>query len=32
MKHTEKYLQAKWMTENPKGYDKRNFNDLKTKK
>lgn len=23
MKHTEKYLQAKWVTENPKGYDER---------
>lgn len=23
MKHAEKYLQAKWVTENPKGYDER---------
>ena len=23
MEHTEKYLQAKWVTENPKGYDER---------
>lgn len=23
MNHTEKYLQAKWVTENPKGYDER---------
>ena len=23
MEHSEKYLQAKWVTENPKGYDER---------
>lgn len=23
MEHTGKYLQAKWLTENPKGYDER---------
>lgn len=23
MEHTERYLQAKWVTENPKGYDER---------
>lgn len=23
MNHTEEYLQAKWVTENPKGYDER---------
>ena len=29
MKHTEKYLQAKWVTENPKGYDERYVIDTK---
>ena len=29
MKHTEKYLQAKWVTENPNGYDERDVVDAK---
>lgn len=29
MKHTEKYLQAKWVTENPDGYDERDVIDAK---
>jgi hypothetical protein len=29
MKHTEKYLQAKWVTENPDGYDERDVVDAK---
>jgi hypothetical protein len=29
MEHTEKYLQAKWVTENPKGYDERDVVDAK---
>ena len=29
MKHTEKYLHAKWVTENPKGHDERYVIDAK---
>jgi len=29
MKHAEKYLQAKWVTENPDGYDERDVVDAK---
>jgi hypothetical protein len=29
MEHTEKYLQAKWVTENPDGYDERDVVDAK---
>ena len=29
MKHTEKYLQAKWVTQNPEGYDERDVIDAK---
>lgn len=29
MKHTEQYLQAKWVTENPDGYDERDVVDAK---
>ena len=29
MAHTEKYLQAKWVTENPDGYDERDVIDAK---
>ena len=29
MDHTEKYLQAKWVTENPNGYDERDIMDAK---
>jgi hypothetical protein len=29
MKHTEKYLQAKWVTENPNGYDERDVVEAK---
>ena len=29
MEHTEKYLQAKWVTENPNGYDERDVVDAK---
>lgn len=29
MKHSEKYLQAKWVTENPDGYDERDVVDAK---
>ena len=29
MEHTEKYLQAKWVTENPNGYDERDVMDAK---
>jgi hypothetical protein len=29
MKHTEKYLQAKWVTENPNGHDERDVVDAK---
>jgi len=29
MKHTEKFLQAKWVTENPDGYDERDVVDAK---
>ena len=29
MEHTEKYLQAKWVVENPKGYDERDVIDAK---
>jgi hypothetical protein len=29
MEHTKKYLQAKWVTENPNGYDKRDVVDAK---
>lgn len=27
IKHTEKYLQAKWVVENPKGYDPRDVKE-----
>ena len=29
MEHTEKYLQAKWVSENPEGYDARDVLDAK---
>jgi hypothetical protein len=29
MEHTEKYLQAKWVAENPDGYDERDVVDAK---
>lgn len=29
MEHTEKYLQAKWVTENTQGYDERDVVDAK---
>jgi hypothetical protein len=29
MEYTEKYLQAKWVTENPDGYDERDVVDAK---
>ena len=29
LEHTEKYLQAKWVAENPKGYDERDVIDAK---
>lgn len=29
MKHTEEYLQAKWVTKNPDGYDERDVVDAK---
>lgn len=29
MEHTEEYLQAKWVTTNPDGYDKRDVVDAK---